>query len=218
MKTISCKQAKQLFSNYFDETLQADSKSDLERHLRDCPRCASEYESYRSIFSTLRKMEPVQAPDGFEARLFARIRREETESVRHSWWRDLGRIPFPMPLAAAALLLVAVFSYTQFLSRPQTPDLITPAGLVAGDTVRTRENTIPSFLSGARPPGGVGVSTVSGSGTAPRGEGIHRLRVDTRSFYDQDGRILMGPFLSGPDSLARHSSASHGVVDTSQAR
>ena len=130
-----CKKAKERFSEYFDELLEGSSKRELERHLANCPACRKAWNSYRSIFTAVRNLPPVEAYGDFEARLAARIRREE--APRRSWWQDFARIPLPIPIGAAALILAAVFSYTHRADRPAPSPGESPSRLLAADTAGT---------------------------------------------------------------------------------
>jgi len=215
-----CKKAKECFSGYFDGLLEEDSKRELERHLETCPECRKEWNSYRSLFTAVRNLPPVEASGGFEARLAARIRREE--APRRSWWQDFARIPLPVPIGAAALILVAVFSYTHLADRAAPPAGESPAPVLAADTAGTRHNTLPSFLPDGISGGNVGMSTVSGGEMGPprpvrfRPAPAHRL-------VDRNGDPIMGPAYPDPgEDRAERSRAdsqgARGPVDTGPGR
>jgi len=87
MKERSCKRAKGLFSNHFDQDLTGPDADWLEGHLRNCPSCRKEFASYRSLFQSVRKLPAVQASSGFETRLYARMREEHGSRARASWWQ-----------------------------------------------------------------------------------------------------------------------------------
>ena len=122
METKSCKEARDLFSLHFDGELSPGDSSKLEEHFAACPSCTKAYNEYKSLFEAVHSIPSVKASGDFETRLQARLRREGAPRRGSSWWRDLSRIPLPVPLSAAAIILIAVFSYTRFSSdRPTTP-------------------------------------------------------------------------------------------------
>ncbi|MBN1825895.1 MAG: zf-HC2 domain-containing protein [Candidatus Eisenbacteria bacterium] len=215
-----CKKAKQRFSEYFDEILEGDSKRDLERHLDACPECRKAWNSYRSLYRQVRNLPPVEVSGDFEARLRARIRREE--APRRAWWQDLSRMPLPLPVGAAALLLVAVFSYTRLADRPAPPMGENAPGALVADTAHTRENTLPSFLPGGIGSGNVGMSTVSGGEMGPPHPVRFRPTPAGRQ-VDWNGDPIMGPDYSHPanphaEGAPTDSHDTRGSVDTGRAR
>ncbi len=156
-----CKKARQLFSPYFDRSLSTGRASKLEEHFSICSSCKTSYDSFASILRSTRALPPVRTSSDFEARLFARIREEGRAPARASWWQDFARVPISLPVGAAALVLIAVFSYTKLAGdRPATgPDTGAVAGRPsASDTARTRTNTRPDFLGDFEPEREIGLT------------------------------------------------------------
>jgi len=195
MKPKECKRANRSFSKYFDKVLPPGKAAWLEEHLRSCPDCRRAYEQYRSLFENLRRLPEVEASASFETRLFARIRGEERKGATSRWWHDLSRIPLPVPIGAAALILMAVFSYTQLTGGGGEDRGIEPrAPVIAGDTAESRENTLPSFLGGARPSGGADMRVVADDPGWGGGGSRSLVFVDD---LDGNGDPIMGPFPAG---------------------
>lgn len=207
MKTMFCNKAKEWFSPYFDGVLGSKDCSKLEEHFRVCTHCDSDYTRFKSLFEQVRALPEVPASGTFETRLRARIRREEAPA-RRSWWTDFSRIPLPVPLGAAALLLIAVFAYTRSGDEGTPTRALPEPGrkAEATDSARTRTNTLPSFLGGRGPGGAVGrVASAGGGLSAPRSHPV-----------DMNGVPLEGPFfeIEGPPSPRGDRSS----VDTSRGR
>lgn len=76
----------------------------------------------------LREWEAPQPPPALDARVRAAYR----EAVRPPWWRQLWtfRVSIPVPVLAAALLLVAVGVWIQTRSGPSSRPAAAPPGYV----------------------------------------------------------------------------------------
>jgi hypothetical protein len=177
------------------------------------------------MLRSVRALPAVEPSAGFEARLFARIRAERSLPARSRWWQDFARIPVPAALGAAALLLVAVFSYTYFSARaPFVAETgrSTAGRTAAPDTVPTRTNTRPSFLGGFSA-NDVGLTAGADLVGPPYPmEGRHRS-IAIAVPCDLNGAPIEGPFEPvSREHLARpgHTpvSDSAGKVDTSSPR
>ncbi|MFH1278345.1 MAG: zf-HC2 domain-containing protein [Candidatus Eisenbacteria bacterium] len=207
MNTKFCGKAKEWFSPYFDGILDRDDCSKLEEHFHVCSYCKIDYDKFKSLFEQVRSLPEVPASEMFEARLRARIRREGAPT-RRSWWQDFSRIPLPVPLGAAAVLLVAVFAYTRSGNEGGPARALPEPARTAevSDTIRTRTNTLPSFLEGTGPNGGVGRVASAGGGLAPV---RHHL-------VDMNGVPLEGPYFETESPPVPRGGGSS--VDTSRGR
>jgi hypothetical protein len=227
MSSPVCRKARDRFSPYFDGSLSSYDRSKLEEHLRVCDSCASNYRSFEALLRTARALPPIRPSADFDARLFARIRAEGRRPARSAWWQDVARIPLPVPLAAAAVLLVAVFSYTRLQEGPSTAGpaetATTASRSVPADPVPLRSNTLPSFLGDVGRPGGIGLEANAELFGPPSPGGGLPGSFSVVVLRDVNGRPLEGPYELSPRAESscgerRARGDSMGKVDTSRSR
>ncbi|NNE10492.1 MAG: hypothetical protein HKN20_18170 [Gemmatimonadetes bacterium] len=223
----SRKRMRELFSDYFDGEVSAADRSTFEQLLEEDAVFRSEYESYASLFNQVRALPSIAVSDSFETRLRAKIR-QESPPKNTGWWADFGRIPLPVPLGAAALVLVGVFSYGMLTppSPSQVPVTATPSVLsepVAGPD--RGESTEPQIVTNTRPVFAPhlsfpGIGTTVGAGLALPAPN----RASSPHQYQRDdyGTPLEGPFrygtfrTEGPRTSGVRTKAAAGAVDTSR--
>ncbi|MBZ5678245.1 MAG: zf-HC2 domain-containing protein [Acidobacteriia bacterium] len=109
-------QGAELLANYLAKTLDAPRTAELARHIQECSDC-------RGLASVWERLDEFAVPEvspGFDARLYARIAREEARLSLRTTWKSWRRWLWPpvAPLAAAA----AVAALVLFLQVPGTPD------------------------------------------------------------------------------------------------
>lgn len=68
-------EAKQLFSDYLEGELSDEQAAELTAHLEECEACSAELDELRDTLSSLAGLQPVEAPEGFAAKVQRRIRR-----------------------------------------------------------------------------------------------------------------------------------------------
>ncbi len=107
--------------DYLDGRLSEEEATRFEEKLAREPELAELVEAYRGLGRELREL-PAELPPGFHAR--ARARFEERRRGRHSWmawlsWETVG-------LAAAALLVLAIFVPPILRDHPAVPALAPP--------------------------------------------------------------------------------------------
>jgi len=112
-----CKKCKALFSDSLYGELKAEQKQFLENHLRDCPKCQSEFVE---LTATVRFMEKRVRPEpgqdfwnSYWGRLSDRIEKEAAfQPQKEKWWKALSRtIQTPPSWAyqgAAAIVLIGI--------------------------------------------------------------------------------------------------------------
>lgn len=100
---------KEQLSAYVDGELTAAEQSAVSGHLQVCEECRDHLASLRRTVTLVQTLEPVRAPDGFQAQVRAGVERlaaRPSQAVRWPalrWsWRTAG--------AAAAVLLIGVFT------------------------------------------------------------------------------------------------------------
>jgi hypothetical protein len=78
---VTCEELAELLPDLMDDTLPAEIKAEALAALAGCPDCQKELEAARNIRAFLAKLQTgdtqLRVSAGFEARLFARIRREK---------------------------------------------------------------------------------------------------------------------------------------------
>lgn len=119
-QTIACRQARKRFPAFDEstpsgETLAAGERATIERHLRDCAKCAREYQIFALTRATLDQAaaaEPMTADDAFFRGLRARINRGPESPGSHpaeeSWAAALLLTARQLIPAMAMLLLLII--------------------------------------------------------------------------------------------------------------
>ena len=80
---MRCKHVQSLFSEIYDGI--AEEQTILVEHLRECPICTAEYESYSRFMDELRQLPEPELPEGFHETVMAKIRAiaaENDDSIR----------------------------------------------------------------------------------------------------------------------------------------
>jgi anti-sigma factor RsiW len=111
-------QGAELLAGYLAKTLDAPRRAELDRHIQECADC-------RGLASVWERLDEFAVPAvsaGFDARLYARIAREEARVL--GWQRWLWRSIGPLAAAGAVVALVA------FLHVPPKPDAAKPESKV----------------------------------------------------------------------------------------
>lgn len=114
MNTVRCPlqtgdEGATLLLGYLDRQLDAETTSQLDRHVAQCESCARLVEGHRAVWSALDEYRPVAVSSDFDERVMARIAAEQP------WWQRLMPTPggfawwkAAMPLTAVCALLLAV--------------------------------------------------------------------------------------------------------------
>ena len=117
---MTCHEARELFSGFVDDEMDARERSALDTHLVGCVDCRRELDRFRRTVSLVQALPPERAPAGFVDRVVTRARPAP-------WPVRLVRglfVPWTkLPLEAAAILLVgglAVWVYQQTPGQQQS--------------------------------------------------------------------------------------------------
>ncbi len=97
----------EILLDYCAQTLSAEQTAEFEIHLRQCADCSRVVEAQKEVWGALEAWTPPAVSINFDARLYARIAREQAAP---SWRHWLGRIfhpPVPYPLWKSAVPLIA---------------------------------------------------------------------------------------------------------------
>ncbi len=96
-------QGAELLANYLAKTLDAPRMAELDRHIQECSDC-------RGLATVWERLDEFAVPEvtpGFDARLYARIAREEARILGWRWW--LRRSIAPAAAVAAAVVALVLF-------------------------------------------------------------------------------------------------------------
>jgi negative regulator of sigma E activity len=121
--------AKNRLSAYLDGALPEREAAEVADAITRDPELQAEYEALRAALGTLRQHGPVSAPEGFKARVMARVDREaSTGGIVVQLRRRLSRVPLEaVAVAAAALLVVFTTTLQMTDSASPSPDMAKPA-------------------------------------------------------------------------------------------
>jgi anti-sigma factor (TIGR02949 family) len=73
---ISCLEVIRELSNYIDQEITPDLKSEIEAHLPNCKHCTAVYDGSRNVIRLLADEHSFELPTRFSQRLRARINKE----------------------------------------------------------------------------------------------------------------------------------------------
>src|SRR5258708_40163414 len=98
------KESAEILIDYCAKTLAPDRAAEFEKHLETCPDCRRQVEEQSALWRTLDAWTPPPVAADFDARLFARIGKEESASFWTRWsWK-----PAVSLLAVCAVVVVAL--------------------------------------------------------------------------------------------------------------
>ncbi len=108
---MSCEETLVLLMGYIDDELEAAERVRVEEHLRDCPACTRELESYRRLGRTLDEMSFVEPSDvvweNFHKRLYNRAE------------RTVGWV-----LAAAGVIMLIAYALYELFRTPEVASFV----------------------------------------------------------------------------------------------
>lgn len=70
---ISCSDVRRELANYMEDDMDAELRSRIERHFRECDACSALYDSIRKIVRLVGSTEIIDLPAGFSRRLYERL-------------------------------------------------------------------------------------------------------------------------------------------------
>ncbi|HEY3249459.1 MAG TPA: anti-sigma factor, partial [bacterium] len=98
---------RELLSPYLDDELGGRERERVQRHLEVCPECREHLASLRRTLGLVRSLDPVRAPDGFQARVRTHL---ESTAASSRTPRSRFRLSWQVALSAAAILIIGIFS------------------------------------------------------------------------------------------------------------
>ena len=101
------KQGAEILTDYCAGTLDPVRTSELETHLQECAECRNLAEAQRAVWGMLEVWKPIEVSPDFDAKLYARIARERTESGWRRWlfWKPVAALAGVGAVLALALLV-----------------------------------------------------------------------------------------------------------------
>jgi hypothetical protein len=113
---VICQQFEPLIGELVDGTLDGAPRHALEAHLTTCPTCARLVEDLLVVRRAAKALAPLAPPPAARARIAETVAREQEASRPSKSWQR-----FVLPLAAAAVLVVAVAAGVMLVRRAPTP-------------------------------------------------------------------------------------------------
>jgi len=76
MPLLTCKEFLNELSDYLDESLDAEIRAKLEKHITECPNCWVIADTTRKTIQIYKGMEPYPIPDDVQGRLMKALERK----------------------------------------------------------------------------------------------------------------------------------------------
>ncbi len=76
MPLLTCKEFLQELSDYLDETVDAEVRAKLERHITECPNCWVVADTTKKTIRIYKGMDPYAIPQDVENRLMAALEKK----------------------------------------------------------------------------------------------------------------------------------------------
>ena len=70
---ISCSDVRRELANYMEDDVDAELRSRIERHFRECDGCYALYDSIRKVVRLVATTDIIELPTGFSRRLYERL-------------------------------------------------------------------------------------------------------------------------------------------------
>lgn len=116
---MNCQEIQLQLSGYLEKSLDAIRMKSIETHLASCPFCRAELHGLADCIKWVAALPTVEPPPGFSQRVMAQAR-EMTPAAGY-WQRFFAPLRLPVPVQAAAVVLVSVLAVLLYQSAPQ-PD------------------------------------------------------------------------------------------------
>ncbi len=113
--------------DWLDGRLDAESCSEVERHVETCAECRREYEAmwWTKKFAA-QQFAATEAPAGLRENILQALRADDSpsdaETAQPAFWRK--RL-WPVLAAAAVVMAAAILTFTYFLKPPKWPEVVT---------------------------------------------------------------------------------------------
>ena len=172
---MTCDEARETFSEFYDDMLSGARLMDLTQHLDECPDCRAEWAAFSMSVQVVNGLGMADPLPGFAARV-----RQQIEAP--PWWRRLARTLFvPLPVKVPIhVVALAVLSFAGLMLFQRSPELRREAEVkVAPPPPAARQAPPPGSRTPAPPragkekaaPAGKGVGAPEAPSKVERAEG-----------------------------------------------
>lgn len=117
----------EILLDYCAQTLSPEQSAEFEIHLQQCADCSRLVEAQREVWGSLDAWTPEPVSGDFDARLYARIAREQAAPAWLTWLRRIFHPPVPYPLWKSAVPLAAACAVLAAGLAVRMPDATTAA-------------------------------------------------------------------------------------------
>jgi anti-sigma factor RsiW len=112
----------EILLDYCAQTLSPLQTAEFEIHLQQCVDCSRLVEAQKEVWGALEAWTPVPVSVNFDARLYARIAKEQTAPAWLLWLRRIFQPPVPYPLWKSAVPLIAACAVLAVALSVRMPD------------------------------------------------------------------------------------------------
>lgn len=124
MHAMECDRILELLPGHLDGSMEERQETEVEAHLRDCPRCAAEEEALKETLALLRNLPPEKAPPELLEGVRRKIAAETQQAAAGKGLFASSRVRIPLEAAAAVLLFLLVYGIQKQIpvkDRPAPP-------------------------------------------------------------------------------------------------
>jgi anti-sigma-K factor RskA len=137
----------EILLDYCAQTLSAEQTAEFEIHLKQCADCSRLVEAQKEVWGALEAWTAPPVSNNFDARLYARIAKEQTAPAWKLWLNRIFHPPVPYPLWKSAVPLVAACAVLAAGLAVRTPDALDVQHQVRAEKVDIEqvEQTLEDF-------------------------------------------------------------------------
>src|SRR5579862_8849601 len=125
---IKAKDDAEVLVDYCSGALSEARAAEIEQHIAECAECRRMVEAQRELWRTLDRFTAPEVSPNFDARLYARIAREQSAPLWKQWARRIFVPPVPLAMWKPAVSLAAacaVLAVALVVRTPNPPERVT---------------------------------------------------------------------------------------------